>query len=278
MAARKKKAPDNAEEISRLRRKKMLTLSLFFGSIALIPLSCGVCCGPIPFIPNETVKAVFGISGFVGPIIGLVGVILMWSDRHRYGRGLDLALLADEWDMSFTETPPEEQLDLVRSFQAFRDPTKEVARYCLVGIHDDRSVVIVEYSCSWVTERATYVKSQTAIVFEGAVPEIPDLVVYPKSVVEKLADAVGLPGDAVKVPKQDKFNKKFTLYADKAIRATACFSPTLAALCVEEGDVVLEANGGNLLVYWLETYISAADLPDRLAIAGEVVQSLSDAG
>jgi hypothetical protein len=38
----------------------------------------------------------------------------------------------------------------------------------------------------------------------------------------------------------------------------------------------LEANGSNLLVYWLETYISAADLPDRLATAGEIVQSLTD--
>src|ERR1700722_16789231 len=128
MAARKKKALDNAEEISRLRRKKMLTLSLFFESMAFIPLSCGVCCGAAAFIPNDTVKGIFGVSGFLAPFIGLVGVILMCSDRGRYGRGLDLALLADEWGMRFTEMPPEEQLDLVRNFQLFRDPTHEHAR------------------------------------------------------------------------------------------------------------------------------------------------------
>src|SRR5262245_47623855 len=121
MPARPKKAADNSDEISRLRGRKTLTLGIFYGSIAFIPLSCIVCCGGAALIPNDTGKAIFGISAMLAPFVGLTGMILMWSDRSRYGRSVDLALEADELGLGFVEKPGKRDLKLVRSFQLFRD-------------------------------------------------------------------------------------------------------------------------------------------------------------
>jgi hypothetical protein len=90
--------------------------------------------------------------------------------------------------------------------------------------------------------------------------------------VDKLTEAVGFEGNAIKMPNADKFNKKYRLYADQGVKATTCCTPSLTKLCVEEGNIVLEVNDGNLLVYWLETDIKPAELQDKLATAGEIAR------
>src|SRR5436305_12746591 len=124
----KSSANHTAREISQLRKRRALARTLFFGSIAFMPLSCLGGCGLAMLIKQETVQAVFGILGLLGPFVGLGGLLLMWSDRSRYGRSLDLALQAEEWGLAYSEQAPERKHDLLRDFQVFHDPTSDVAR------------------------------------------------------------------------------------------------------------------------------------------------------
>jgi len=247
---------------------------VFYGSIAFIPLSCIVCCGAAGLIPNDTAKAIFGIAGMFSPLIGLGGMILMWSDRSRFARSLDLAQQADEMGMTFAEKPGKRELKLVRSFQLFRDSSSDAGRNGMTGAYEDASLVVMDYSCAWGVGGDASVLNQTAIVFEDFAEGTPDLVVYPKCMLDKLSDAVGLPGQAIKVPKADKFNKKYGLYAAQAVAATSLFTPKLTDLCLDEASVVLEVTAGNVLVYWYETDIPPDELAERLAIAHKIAEAL----
>jgi hypothetical protein len=176
--------------------------------------------------------------------------------------------------MRFLAQPADKHFDLVRSFQVFNDPTRDGTVNCLKGEYKGRPVTICDYSCGWNTPGGQVIAAQTTIVFENAVPDIPNLIIFPKGMIDKIADAVGVPGKAIKVPKAEKFNKKFGLYSEQGVKVAACVSPKLANLCIDEGKVVLEANEGNLLIYWPETYLAATDLDDRLAGADEMAQAL----
>jgi hypothetical protein len=132
----------------------------------------------------------------------------------------------------------------------------------------------MDYSCAWGTGGSAHVITQTVIVLEGAVASAPDLLIYPKSMFEKLAEAVGLEANAVKLPGADKFNKKYGLYTDQRIKANACCTPELTGLCVKEDNVVLETSGGDLLVYWSETDIKPGELEEYLTTASKIVGAM----
>jgi hypothetical protein len=264
---------DNANEIARVRNKRNRAQVIFFSCLALIPLSCLGGCGLAMLIPHETARAVFAGIGLLAPFLGLGGMLLMLGDRSRYGRSLDLALLGDELGLAYTEQPTRRQLREVRQFQVFREPTDDYSRNGLEGEFKKTPVVIMDYNCSWGRGRLAYVIAQTVLVFPEALPEAPDLILFPKGLLDKLADAVGLGGRPVRIPGEKQLNKAYGLFSEE--EAAALFTADVAEICLEERKLVLEVSGGSLLVYWAETYIKPGELPDRLATAVKLKRLLS---
>ncbi len=258
---------DNAREIARLRKKKNLTQTIFFGSIAFMLLSCPGFFGLGAFIRNETIQMVFYATAIFGPFVGLGGMILMLGDRGRYGRSVELALQADELGLAFREQPSRRQVGEVSGFLAFQDHDDEHARNSLEGEYKKASLLIMDYNCSWGTGRYAHVIMQTVFVFPDALSAAPDLVLYPKGLLDKLADAVGLRGRAITIPGEKQMNKEYGLYSDREKQAVALFTPDVVDACLEERKLVVEVNRGTLLVFWSDTYVKSADLADRLATA-----------
>jgi hypothetical protein len=254
-------------EVARIRKKRNLTRIFFFGSIGFMALSCLGGCGLAMLISNDTAKAVFGITGLLGPFVGLGGMILMWSDRSRYDRSLDLAREAEELDLDYREQPTKKQLAEVDGLQVFHDHTDDFARNCLDGEYKKTPLLVMDYNCSWGRGKSAYVIMQTVIVFPDALPDVPDLLLYPRGLLDKLADAVGLGGRPIPIPGEKEMNKEYGLYSEREKKAAELFTPEVADACLDERKIVLEVNRGTMLVYWYETYIKPAELEDRLATA-----------
>jgi hypothetical protein len=258
---------DNAHEIARLRNKKNFTLTIFFGSIAFMVLSCPGFFGLGALIRNETVQMVFYATAIFGPFVGLGGMILMLGDRGRYVRSVDLALEADELGMAFREKPSRRQIGEVSGFLAFQDHTDEHARNSLEGEHKSTTLLIMDYNCSWGTGTSAQVTLQTVFVFPDSLPEAPDLLLYPRGLLDKMAEAVGLRKRPIAIAGEKQMNKEYGLYTDREKKAVALFSPDVVDVCLEERTLVLEINRGTLLVFWSDTYVKPAELHDRLATA-----------
>jgi hypothetical protein len=251
---------------------------LFFASAAFIPLSCLGGCGLAMLIPNETAQAVLGMVGILAPFIGLGGLLLMWGDRGRYGRSLDFALQAQELGLSYLEQPTPQQLAVVKSFQTFQDPTSEYSRNCLTGPYESTSVLIMDYSCAWGRGRFAYVIAQTVIVLPDVLAKAPDLILCPKGLFGKLAEAAGLGGRSIPVAGQEQLNREYALHSEEPARAAALFTSKVAEVCLREGNLVLEVSRGSLLVFWSETYFKPGELEERLATALELGALLRRAG
>jgi hypothetical protein len=136
-------------------------------------------------------------------------------------------------------------------------------------------VVIMDYSCAWGPARFAYVISQAAIAFPDAVPRAPDLVLYPKDLIGKVAEAVGLGGRFVSLPGNEHFNKEYGLRSDVEPATASLFTSEVSDICLREKKLVLEVSEGSLLVYWLETYIKPEDLESRVGTAVELAHLLS---
>ncbi len=258
---------ENAREIARLRKKGKLTRILFISCIAFMPVSCLGGCGLALLIPHDATRAVLGMAGIFAPFVGLGGMLLMWGDRGRYGRSLDLALQADELGLTYTEQPTRRQLDVLRQFQVFHAPTNEYSRNYLEGEFENTEVVILDYSCSWGLGRYSHVIAQTVFVFPDAVQEAPDLSLFPKGVFDKLGEAIGLGGQPIPIPGATELNREYGLYSEVAKEAAALFTAEVAAAVLKERNLMLEVSRGTLLIFWSETYIKTGELQEKLATA-----------
>jgi hypothetical protein len=237
------------------------------GSLAFIPLSSLGGCGLSMLIPSEPARTVFAVFGLLAPFVGLAALVLMWGDGSRYRRSLDFAAKADALRLAFREGPTPEQYRPVKRFQTFAGPTHESAGNLLAGLHGDADVLAFDYGCTWGTGRWAYAIGQTVFIFEGAAAGVPDLIVTPKGMMDKLSEFVGLSGGPLPLPGQDAFNRAYALSSDQGKQAVSCFSPDLAALCVKEGKLGLEVSDGSALVYWQNTLVKPGELPARLETA-----------
>jgi hypothetical protein len=155
----------------------------------------------------------------------------------------------------------------VKEFQVFHDPTSEYARNGLEGEYKKTPVLIMDYSCAWGRGRFAYVIAQTIFVFPDALPEVPDLLLHPKGLLDKLTEAVGLGGRPIPVPDEKRLNKEYGLFSKAEKRAARLFTAEVADVCLDEKKLVLEVSRGSLLVFWSETYVKPGDLQDHLATA-----------
>src|SRR5579871_816752 len=169
-------AVDNAQEIDRLRKRRARTRALLYACIAFMPLSCMGGLGLAALIHNDTVQAVFGITGVLGPFVGLGGLLLMWGDRGRYNRSLELALQADNLGLAYRERPTEAQLDLVKQFQMFHEPTHEFGLNVLEGSYQGASVLVMDYNCAWGHGSGASQDRQTVVIFPDAAGDVPEFI------------------------------------------------------------------------------------------------------
>jgi hypothetical protein len=266
----------NTEEISRLRGKRALALAIFIASIAFIPLGpIGCCCLGTSLSDNMGVKSVLVMAGILAPFVGLGGILLMLSDRFRYGRALALAHQADEMGLTYTYRPSRKQFGLIGDFQPFRNPTYDRADNFMKGKYRDARLTILDYSCAWGLGRFSKKVAQSVIVVRRGVRSVPHLILYPKSLLDKLGDMVGLGGATVSLKGAKDFSKRYHLRGDSELAISALFTPELVELCVEEGKLTLEVRDDDLLVYWWETYFRPDRLLDRIATARRIAKLLS---
>lgn len=266
----------NSREIDRLRKKKTTVQRVLWGCLALMPASLIGGCGLAIVIPHDTLRAVFGMVAVLGPFVGLAGILLMWNDRGRYDRALDLARQGDRLGLAYSEQATEAEHEQVAAFQVFNEHTSDYAVNQLTGQIDDTQVLVMDYNCAWGGGASANVIRQTVIILHDAVSNVPELILYPKTLLQKLAETVGLGDNAVKISGADKFNRTYGLYSKQRNKSAALFAAKLVAFCLKEKDLVVEVMGGNLLVYWAETNIMPEQLKDRLATAVELAQLLQE--
>lgn len=260
-------ADTNFAAIRNLRRRKAIVQSAFYGSIAFMPLSCLGGCGIGALIKHENTAMIFYAIGILAPFVGLGAMMLMWGDRGRYGRSFELAQQAYGLGLLYTEKPSADQTRVVDAFDVFRDHDHEAARDHLAGERAGMPIVIMDYSCAWGHGKWAYVIDQTVIILENAAPDAPDLLVYPRGLLGKLKQAIGLESKPIKLPGEEEFNDAYGLYAADADAAAALFTSELTALCTKEDDLVIEVSDGSVLVYWTNTRFPPKELKGRLGRA-----------
>jgi hypothetical protein len=264
----------NGKELLRLQKKRFRAVGWFTFWLAFMPLSLCGGCGLAMVIRNETVQAVFGMGGLLAPFVGLGGVLLMLGDRSRYSRSLAMVQQATELNLTYTEQPGRSLYAFLNHLSLFQEPTNDFALNFMTGLYEGATVVILDYNCSWGHGKWAQTTTQTVIVFRDALDGVSDLILYPKSLVAKLAEAVGLGGKPIPVPGQKEFASTYGLYSEDRKGTAELFTPELVEACLEERSLALEVKDRSLLVYWVDTYIRPADLPKRLETADWIHQQL----
>src|SRR5207302_9914524 len=78
----------NAAIIASLRFRRLRTMLLFYGFIALMPLGCACPCALGSAINHEMIRTVLFVMGFILPLVGLAGTMLMTIALGRCGKML----------------------------------------------------------------------------------------------------------------------------------------------------------------------------------------------
>lgn len=263
----------NEEEIRRVSGKRARSLGFFYFWIAWMPLTLFGCCG-LGLASGSGNLAVGGfMAGILLPFVGLGGLLLMGNDRLRYSRSYALASEADELGLRFRETPTRKQYGFLNDFQLLSDPTNEAARDWISGDYRGRRMTAVDYSCAWGRGKFARVIGMTVLVVDP-VERVPNFILSPRGLFDRLTEAVGLTGKPLPVPGEKEFSRSYGLFGRQGREAAGRFGRELIDLCMEEGDLVIEVRDGVMLLYHSDKRIKPAELEEFLRLGGKVARLL----
>jgi hypothetical protein len=127
----------NREVIQRPRWKRAWSRGWFFFWLSVIAGTLlGGCVLPW-LMPGNPFENPWSVVGFLGPLVGLGGVLLMVGDRSRYRRSFEMARHADAWGLVFVERPDRRQYGFLQDFTIFGGATTDFAQNFMSGPTDD---------------------------------------------------------------------------------------------------------------------------------------------
>jgi hypothetical protein len=265
----------NAAALEAVRRRYRRTVFLFYFFIALMPLGCVGPCGLAMVIPNETARAVFGMTGLLLPFVGLGGMLLMLGDRSRYKRSLTVAEQADRMGLSFTEVPAKAEYARLRQLPVFDEATKDDARNLVTGQLGGVALLAADYSYAIGTGRYANASTQTVLALPGAAEGLPRFLLVPRRWTDRLAKLLG--GRAIELPGRPEFNKQFTLGGLNAAAIAACFTQEAVQLCLEGKDLTAQTGEGMLVVHRENQFVDPAEYERLAAWAARLARALRPA-
>jgi hypothetical protein len=233
--------------ITSLRFKRLRTMLLFYGFIALMPLGCVCPCALGSAINHETTRTVLFVTAFILPLVGLAGTMLMTMDLGRYGKMLAVARAVDALGFVYTGWPKEKQYGFLRSLRLFSTQTFDAAYDLFEGEYRRFPVTGLRYSYSVGVGRYQIVHDQTVLVLHDAVPGVPNLVLSPRGLLEKIIP--WLSGHRIELPDAPEFNKQFSLAGGlRQDEIADHFTPGLIELCEADPALSMEVFDGDLIV------------------------------
>lgn len=253
-----------AAEVAGMYRRRLFSLIILFAALASIPLGCIIPCGiGLAFKQNEIVYNIFMVSGLVIPLIAVATVMLMFLDRGRYTRAWNIAQFAERNNYAYVYHPKLEQYQFLESLQLFQTMDGSSADNLVYGKYKKIAFTFVDFSCYEGYGRYAKTYTQTILVLHDAADAVPIFVLYPRRWFDRLA---GVFGDAtIKLPKKTKFNDMFVLSGLREDDIVSRFlTGKMIDFCVEEPNLTIEVNSGDLILFRDSTMIAASEYEDFL--------------
>jgi hypothetical protein len=268
-------ADSNATVLAALRARRRRTLFLMLFFLLLMPLGCVVPCSLVAFLPEGTPKMVTGITGFALPLVGLVGFILMFSDRHRWKNALRVAERADAMGFAYAEKPPKADYALLGETQMYCDADHEACFQILRGEHDGQAVELYDYSVAYGFGTNASVYNQTVVVLPDAAAAVPDLIVFPKGWLNFLDRLLG--DKQVDFSDDPAFHRAFVVRGDEPEAVRNVLTKEVRQMLLADPKLTVEVLAGRLFVNRIGKVQPPDKYPDLIDEAFHFARALQPA-
>jgi hypothetical protein len=266
----------NAKEIDALRRRYRRVQFIFFTSVALMPLGV-ICPCTLALIINQVRP---GSGQFVAPgalllpLIGLVGTLLMLSDRSRYRRALALADLAKEQELRYTYEPPRSEFKFLLDLPFMNLPRIKgsgVGANRLEGTFKKRPLTALDYAFNYRVGNDRETTQQTVAVFTAGFEQFPSFLVIPQGWAEKFEEFILGATDG------DRIKRNFTVAGMQRDAILDLLTPAVIEFFLEDHNLVLEMAEGMMMVYRRDAHLTAPEYQDFLLQAVRLAKELEKA-
>jgi hypothetical protein len=191
--------------------------------------------------------------GIFAIVVGLGGMIYMWSDQHKYRLSLAVARFAERHGLSFVEKSETSDAERFGRIIHPLGSSHSGQNFCF-GKIGGREVLTIELSTrSGYGTQASSMSNQV-VLLPGAAPREVEVCVRPRD----LADAINSLAPPVlfdrplSVPITAEFKAKCVVSGKSAAdaeNATRLLTPEAAALCAANNECTFLAHDGDVLVF-----------------------------
>lgn len=225
---------------------------------------------------NQEVGPWIALSGLLWPIVGVAGVLIRWGDKKRAKRTLELAKLAESWNMRFTYRPQREQYAGLESFQLMADPHAQVARNMFEGAFQNSRLWALDYEFRYFLGVVNLVGKQTVVVLENGFERLPEFAIVPQNWAERLENSIMGKSflQSFVVPGAHDFNHYFAVAGDPA-EVLPRLSPEAVQFFLQDKGLTLEVNAGRILLFRRENYLRPEEYGPFLRTAASLAIALN---
>lgn len=268
----------NAQELESAQQRWRRVNFWFCFFIVLIPLGVIAPClvSMVAYqIAGDKLSAPIALSALLWPLVGVAGALLLRGDRQRARRTLALVRLADSFGLTFTYKPAPEKFEFLSTVAVMANPHSKSAENLLEGQSGRFRLLALDYHYAYLLGNVNLLADQTIVVFPEGFAHLPDLAVFPISIMGKLENFLLGKAEAIAFPQFPQFNSQFAVIGRDPQRITACLTPDLQNLLLSDRLLSLVVDQGRLLVFRRLTIIKAEDYQAFLARAYQVAELLS---
>jgi hypothetical protein len=134
---------------------------------------------------------------------------------------------------------------------------------------DDLSITLLDYSYTTGAGRSSHTTQETVMRMQSPMLNLPEFVLYPESVLSKIAKAFGYAD--INFPEHPQFSKMFMLRGGDEAAIRQLFTRDVIELCEQHRGISLEAIGDRLLFFRAEKRIKAEQLEQFLADGKQIL-------